>query len=177
MMNQALEAGDAGTWVSAAVAAIAILYTYLQNRQQKSAQAQTDLLQREASAIAGREAEAAERRALALEQMVERLALAQAQPGVQPDSSPAAAPVSWSCRREHQNLFVLRNEGDEVATGVHVTVGGHPSGLTRRLPENAVVRGHESVEFLIIGAWGHPIPREVEVTWAGREDSVIVPVT
>ncbi|MFH9610452.1 hypothetical protein [Streptomyces sp. NPDC017448] len=177
MMNQALEVGDLGTWMGLIPAAGAILYTYIQHRQQKTAQARTDTLQQEASAIASRQAEAAERRALALEEMVERLALAQSQPGARPEVSPAAAPVSWSLHQEQKNLFVLRNEGDEVATGVHVTVGDHPSGLTRRLPEDAVVRGHESVEFLIIGAWGHPVPREVEVSWAGREEPVVVPVT
>ncbi|MFD9763212.1 hypothetical protein ACFWXI_06665 [[Kitasatospora] papulosa] len=177
MMNQALEMGDLGTWAGLIPAAGAILYTYIQQRQQKAAQARTDTLQENASAIASRQAEAAERRALALEQMVERLALAQAQPEAQPEASPTTAPVSWSCHREQKNLFVLRNEGEEVATGVHVTVGDHPLGLTRRLPEDAVVRGHQSVEFLIMGAWGHPVPREVEVSWAGREEPVIVPVT
>ncbi|NEC43252.1 hypothetical protein [Streptomyces sp. SID8016] len=176
MMNLALEMGDWGTWAGLVPAAGAILYTYIQHRQQKADQARTDALQREASEIASRQAEAAERRALALEQMVERLALAQSHPDARAETSEGKGSISWSCYREQKNLFVLRNEGDETATGVHVTVGDHPSGLTRRLPENAVVRAHESVEFLIIGAWGHSVPREVRVSWAGQDEPVVVPI-
>ncbi|MFE6931778.1 hypothetical protein ACFVDT_07075 [Streptomyces sp. NPDC057699] len=180
MMNQAMEMGDKATWVSAILAAIAILYTYFQNRQQQKSQVQTDELQRQASEIAARQAEATERRALATERMLAQfmaslMPVSSGPAGEEPDAGGSASSVDWSLSREG-NLFVLRNEGEATATKVRVTVGDHPAGLTRRLPEDAVVRANEAVEFLVLGAWGKPVPRQIHVTWAGHEEPVAVPV-
>lgn len=178
MIYQAMETGDQATWVSAVVAAIAIIYTYVQSHQQKKSQARAEELQRQASEIAARQAEAAERRALATEQMLERFiasSLPPGQGGEAHDQRTSRKPVDWSLARE-KDLFVLRNEGDEVATDVCVTTGDNPTGLAWHLPENAVVRAHEAVEFLMAGSMAAPMPRQIYVTWAGHEDSLVIPV-
>ncbi|MFF1423148.1 hypothetical protein [Streptomyces sp. NPDC058280] len=184
MMNQAIETGDAATWVTVLIASAALLLTLWQMLQQRTDQAQRNELDSQAAALANRQAEAAERRALAVEQGLTQLLeslppVMQAHAQAQLDAAqhPVASPnsISWSLDRR-KNTFVLRNEGDETATGVRVSLGDHPAGLTRRVPEDAVVRSHESVEFLIMSAWGSPVPRELKLSWEGHEKPITLPL-
>lgn len=174
MNNLALEAGDAATWVSSAIALLAVAFTIWQQWRQGRMQAQAD-------AIARGQLEAAERRALAVEEGLQRL-LEQLPRSFQAQAQIAGTPVhetdtvSWHLERLSKNQLVLRNTGTETATGVRVDVGGHPAGLTRRVPQDGVVRAGESLEFLVIGAWQHPVPREIRVWCEGRDEPDIIPV-
>lgn len=174
MVTLGLEAGDAATWSSSAIALLAIGFAVWQQWKQGKGQAEAD-------ALARRQMEATERRALVLEESLGRLieqlpaALqAQALGGAPPERHPEA--VKWTLERTSKNVFILRNHGSETAEGVRVDVGEHPAGLTRRVPEDGVVRAHESLEFLIMGAWGHPVPRELKVWWDGKDEPAVLPV-
>ena len=46
----------------------------------------------------------------------------------------------------------------------------------RGVPENAVVRPGEAVEFLMAGSWGRPLPRSVLVSWDGQFTALPVQV-
>jgi hypothetical protein len=169
----ALEEGDAAGWAGVVVAVLAILLGLWQQRRQAKRQGV-------AEGIARRQAEAQERRMLAAEENLQRLiaqlpaaiqAHARAQIATPPERHAAA--VSWDLKRPKKNLFVLRNTGTETATGVRVDVGDLPAGLTRRVPENAVVREQESVEFMMIGTWNAPIPKEISVSWDGADKPTV----
>lgn len=176
MMTMALEPGDAATWAGSAIALLLAVVTAIQQRRQSKEQEQADR-------VAKRQTEAAERRALAVEEGLQRLIAglpealqgsAQAQLAAEP--SRQAAAVRWELTRPGGNIFVLRNTGSETATEVNVDVGDHPAGLTRRVPEGGVVRAQESTDFVIIPAWGHPTPRELKVTWEGGAEQAVLPV-
>ncbi|WP_141665734.1 hypothetical protein [Streptomyces prasinus] len=175
-MTMALEAGDWAGWIGVFVAVLTVALSLWQQRRQARRQIEAD-------DIARRHADSAERRALATEEALQRLierlpaavqAHAEAQIAAQPVRHAEA--VSWELDRPKKNVFVLRNTGSEVATGVQVDVGDHPKGLTRQVPEDAVVRKGESTEFMVLGAWGAPVPREFRVSWEGGGEAAVLPV-
>ncbi|MER6152015.1 hypothetical protein [Streptomyces hirsutus] len=186
MLTMAIEMGDAATWASSGVALLALFFTAVQYRQQSKRQAQQeeeqaarDRAQAEASQIATRQAEAQERRAYAIEQTlhaVVRMLDESRQGSLDALPSDAAEGVpEWQLSHKRGDAYVLRNVGTAVATGVRVDVGQHPRGLTRALPEDAVVRPQEAVEFLLLAAWGAPRPNSIRVEWDGGEQTL--PVT
>lgn len=77
------------------------------------------------------------------------------------ESAPAA---EWLIENPAKNVFVLRNVGTATATGVRV-VTGHE--LTRDLPDGVTLGPMQSARFLLMSAWGHPLPDEVRVEWDG----------
>lgn len=85
--------------------------------------------------------------------------------------------VRWSLDRKSKNAFVLRNVGTDVAEEVRIPAEGAAQ-ISRGLPESATLRPRESVEFLMIGAMGAPVPNEILVTWKGRDpnDPLVLPV-
>lgn len=174
MVMLGLESGDAATWVSSVIALLAVGFAIWQQWKQGKGQAEAD-------AIARRQMEATERRALALEgnlaRLIEQLPTA-LQARAQVHAAPASDPetVEWELERASKNQFVLRNLGSGTAEGVRVDLGEYPPGLTRRVPVEGVVRAHESVEFMIIGAWGHPIPRELKVWRDGSDEPAVLRV-
>jgi hypothetical protein len=70
---------------------------------------------------------------------------------------------------------VLRNTGDDIAENVELDVS-RISAITRNLPRAAVVRPGEGFDMLLIPAWGHPLPNQLYVRWAGQDDWVAVPL-
>ncbi|MFJ5017023.1 hypothetical protein [Streptomyces griseoluteus] len=170
------------------MALLAILLTAVQYWQQTKREARQrheqsvrDEAQAEASQIATRQAEAQERRAYAMEQTLAELVRALEQSRqlngepLPPGNGGGEGSVEWQLRHRKGQAYVLRNTGSVVATGVHVNVGEHPRGLTRSLPEDAVVPPHEAVEFLLIGAWGAPVPHSIRVKWDNGEQTLAVP--
>lgn len=175
-MTMALEAGDWGGWAGVAVAVLTVAISLWQQRRQNRRQIEAD-------DIARRHAEVAERRVLATEEALQRLieqlpaaVQAHAQTQIAADPVRHAEAVTWQLERPSKNVFVLRNTGTETAAGVKVDVGDHPAGLTRRVPEDAVVRKEESVEFMMLGAWGKPVPREIRVEWDGAAEPAVLRV-
>lgn len=85
--------------------------------------------------------------------------------------------VRWSLDRKSKNAFVLRNVGTDVAEEVRIPAEGAAQ-ISRGLPESATLRPQESVEFLMIGAMGAPVPNEILVIWKGRhpDDPLVLPV-
>jgi hypothetical protein len=88
-----------------------------------------------------------------------------------------ASDVRWSLDRKGKNTYVLRNVGTAVAEEVRIPPEG-AAPISRSLPESATLRPGESVEFLMIGALGAPVPNEILLTWKGRPetDPLILPV-
>lgn len=87
------------------------------------------------------------------------------------------ADVRWSLDRKSKNSFVLRNIGTAVAEEVRIPPEG-AAPISRGLPEAATLRPQESVEFLMIGAMGAPVPNEILLTWKGRDpdNPLVLPV-
>ncbi|MEU6574221.1 hypothetical protein [Streptomyces sp. NPDC046805] len=73
MVSLALQAGDAATWGSTVVAVGSVLLTIYQGQVQRGELARQNELQSEASQLQRRQIEAAERRALVMEEMLVRL--------------------------------------------------------------------------------------------------------
>lgn len=127
MTTMALEPGDAATWAGSAVALLMAVFAVWQQRQQNKGQAEAD-------ALARQQLDAAERRALTVEENLQRLiaelptalqGLAQAQLATVPVRH--AASVSWELTRPKKNMFVMRNTGTETGAGVKVDIGDHPA--------------------------------------------------
>ncbi|MER5571641.1 hypothetical protein ABT083_36555 [Streptomyces goshikiensis] len=187
MMNLAVEAGDWGTWSASFVAIAALLYSLYQGWQQRRDQLRANELQAEASQLQQREVEAAERRALAMEETLARL-VARAElaadvvsiPGSEAQGLVPAEAESrhelgstWAVERRGKHGYVLRNVSDRSLTGVHVNTSNLPP-VTRNVPEGAVVRAGESIQFLMAPAWGGPVPDEIWVSWDGQDQEVAV---
>ncbi len=128
-----------------------------------------------------RSAEAAERAnrlaERAVEQRVQRFGIpfeeAFGTPTVEPERAPD---VSWRIERPVENRYVLRNTGTDVAE--HVEVDSSQAGpITRNLPQDSVIRPGEGVDMLIMGTFGHPVPNQLYVRWAGQPDWIAVPLT
>jgi hypothetical protein len=83
--------------------------------------------------------------------------------------------VQWQLTRRAANTFVLRNVGTDTAKEVSVDPES-ATGINRNLPEGVTLRPQESVEFIMIAAWGAPVPNEIQVSSTGFEDPQIVPV-
>ncbi|GAA3444511.1 hypothetical protein Pve01_06320 [Planomonospora venezuelensis] len=82
--------------------------------------------------------------------------------------------MRWTLDRS-KDRFILRNVGTAIATGVKV--GGE--GVVRiasQLPDGAAVRPGASVSFMMAGSLAHAVPDEIEVTWDGHPEPVILPV-
>jgi len=83
--------------------------------------------------------------------------------------------VRWLLDRRGKNTFVLRNVGSDVAEEVRIPAQTAAT-VSRNLPESATLRPNESVEFMMLGAWGAPIPNEIVVMSNGYPDGQVVPV-
>lgn len=85
-----------------------------------------------------------------------------------------ASEVSWELTRS-KDRFVLRNVGRAIATGVRLT-GVGVAQVATQLPEGATIRPGASVSFMMAGSLAHAIPDDIEVTWDGHPEPVILPV-
>jgi type II secretory pathway pseudopilin PulG len=158
-----MQLGDLATWSAAVIAAIAIVFSYLAHREARASRKSNDKWQ----AI---NAEAAVRSANAAEQ-----ALALQQASTEPITPTPHADVEWELERPGKGRFVLRNTGNDVATGVTIDPDQF-QGFARQLPKDAAVRPRASVEFLASPSMGFRIPNEVWVSWDGVNQPVAVPI-
>ncbi|MYX34380.1 MULTISPECIES: hypothetical protein [unclassified Streptomyces] len=174
MVVMAVEVGDAATWGSTLVALLVAVTAWLQGRKAKADQEEQARVQREAIDLAHRQTEAGERRAFAVEQMLGQLI---ATHGLRPSAPPQPRPssVEWMLERRGKHVYLLRNVGNDTATGVRVDPSGMPS-IASNLPEDAIVRPGESLDFLMAASLATPLPREICVSWNLGGDPVAVPV-
>jgi hypothetical protein len=169
--------GDAPAWVAAIVALLALIISI------GSATLSWKSLgwQKLSAEAAMRGAEAAERANLRAERATEQRLQASAIPSEEAMGTPtvtveSAPDVSWRIEQPDKNRYVLRNTGTDVAE--HVEVDASQAGpVTRNLPQDAVIRPGEGADMLILGTWGHPVPNQLYVRWAGQPDWVAVPIT
>ena len=127
--------------------------------------------------------EAAQRRAIAVEDNLAQALklLAQSQNATTPLQSlatpdPSGRPaVGWDLQRRGTHAYLLRNWGASTATGVHLE-RKRTTAIVRNLPENATVRPGESLQFLMVPTFGHPLPGEVWVKWDGQAEPMAVPL-
>jgi hypothetical protein len=85
-----------------------------------------------------------------------------------------AGEVAWELTRS-RDRFVLRNVGRAIATGVRVAGDGVAQAAIQ-LPEGVTVRPGASVSFMMVSTLAQAVPDEIEVTWEGHPEPVIVPV-
>lgn len=167
-MILAVEAGNAATWAGVVVALIVAVVGIVQGRKQTK-------ISKEASEANHRQAEAAERRAIAVESaLAEALSALQPQPGVDSGAKPSPS-VSWVLERRGKHKYFLRNTGNTTATGVRVDPERLAS-ITRNVPENASVPPGASTEFVMAGSLGAPLPGEIWLTWDGQAESQAIPL-
>ena len=97
-------------------------------------------------------------------------------PAVGRSSGIARAPnVSWLIENSTKGRFVLRNVGHDVAENVEVDVS-RIDAITGDVPSGVSIRTGEGVDMMLMPAWGHPLPNQVYVRWAGQDDWVAVPL-
>jgi hypothetical protein len=171
--SAAVDWGDAPAWAATIVAVIALIvsavaatFSWKSLRWEKlSAEA------------AGRSAEAAERSNLLAQRALD--ARAAGNSGELIATEPAACEqldVHWRIENPSGNRYVLRNVGTDTAE--HVEVDASQAGrVTRNLPQDAVIRPGEGADMLIMGTWGHPVPNQLYVRWAGQPEWVAVPIS
>ncbi|MGI5268843.1 hypothetical protein ACQEUU_06810 [Nonomuraea sp. CA-218870] len=82
--------------------------------------------------------------------------------------------VEWTLDRS-RDRFTLRNTGTAIATGVSVG-GPGVAQVGTQVPQDAAVRPGASVSFMMAGSLADRLPDEIEVTWHGHPDPVILPV-
>ncbi|WP_336210220.1 SPFH domain-containing protein [Nonomuraea sp. LPB2021202275-12-8] len=82
--------------------------------------------------------------------------------------------VEWILDRRNDH-FVLRNVGSAIATGVNVSGPGLAE-ADAHVPANADIGPGAWVIFIIAANMTHPVPNEIEVTWDGHPEPVILPV-
>ncbi|MFI9046281.1 hypothetical protein [Streptomyces sp. NPDC053427] len=161
-----MQAGDISTWTGVAVTLVISSCSWVDSRRQAR-------IGKEANEISHLQAEAAARRASAVE---DTLAAALRILGERGPGSSLELPesfggvhgeVRWEVRRRGGHRFALRNVGSATAFGVRVD----PDGLgasARNLPQDATVRPDESVQFVMAAGVGRRLPGEVCVRWDGR---------
>jgi hypothetical protein len=83
--------------------------------------------------------------------------------------------VSWRIENPAKNRFVLRNIGNDLAENIEIDVS-RIDAITRGLPNGASVQPGEGLDIMLIAAWGHPVPNQLYVRWAGQPEWVAVPI-
>lgn len=160
-----MEPGDIATWIGIAITLVIALVARHDTRRQAQ-------IADEANIASQAQVEAAERRAIAVEDsLTEALRLlASSQQGAQVLPPGTALPpvepdeVQWTLERRGKQSYLLRNVGTATASGVHID-RDRTTPIVRNLPENATVRPGESVQFLMAPTFGNPLPGEVWVEW------------
>lgn len=175
MVYPAIEVGDAATWGGTLIGVLMAGSALWQNHRQSKIQAAQNLVQREAAEQAHRQTEAAERRALAVEQMLAQLMSPSPQSEAEASTASDLPEIRWTVERRGKHVYVLRNVGNGTATAVRVDPANLPP-VARNVPEDAVVRQNESVEFLMAATLGGPLPNEIWLTWQGQDQAVAVPL-
>ncbi|MEU4843909.1 hypothetical protein [Streptomyces gilvosporeus] len=175
-----IQAGDIGT--SAGVALTLLISIGAWTDAQRQAR-----IGREANEISHRQAEAAERRAWAVEEALasalrllgERAPSLELPEMVEMPEVGGGGPgeVRWEVGRLGRYGFELRNVGSATAFGVRVDPDGL-GGVARNLPEDATVRPGEGVRFVMAATFGRRVPGEVRVRWGGygRAEAQVVAV-
>lgn len=145
-----MSAADYAAWTSAGISAVALVVAAgAAGTSSKALRWQED-----SAESARRSAEAAERANVIAERALS---------GEKPPTQVEAESVVWVVEKRDSSRFVLRNAGSVVAE--HVSVDKDELRLGRNLPEDAVIRPGEGVDFLIFAAWGHPVPNQITVRW------------
>ena len=83
--------------------------------------------------------------------------------------------VSWRIENPTKNRFVLRNIGNDIAENIEIDVA-RIDAITRDLPNGASVQPGEGLDMMLIGAWGHPVPNQLYVRWAGHPEWQAIPL-
>lgn len=158
-----MQLGDWATWATDVFAAMALVLSFLAHREARESRKSNEKWQQVNADAAVRSANAAEK-AIALQEK-----------SLEASNGSLPGPVVlWRLER-NGNLFVLRNIGSAVATGVTVDET-QIEAMTRELPKDAAVRPGASVDFFMVGVLGGPMPNEIWLTWDGTDEPVAVPV-
>jgi hypothetical protein len=83
--------------------------------------------------------------------------------------------VGWRIENPTKNRFVLRNIGNDTAENIEIDIA-RIDAITRDLPNGASLRPGEGLDMMLIAAWGHPVPNQLYVRWAGHPEWQAVPL-
>ena len=83
--------------------------------------------------------------------------------------------VSWRIENPAKNRFVLRNTGNDAVENVEVDLS-RIDAITRDVPNGVSIQPFEGIDIMLIAAWGHPLPNQLYVRWAGQPKWVAVPM-
>ncbi|CKP71468.1 Hypothetical protein ERS024213_02594 [Mycobacterium tuberculosis] len=83
--------------------------------------------------------------------------------------------VRWRVENPDKIRFVLRNIGDDIAEDVEIDLS-RIDAITRNVPKKTVIRPGEGLNMVLIAAWGHPLPNQLYVRWAGQDEWAAVPL-
>ncbi|MGW3365953.1 hypothetical protein ACWDOR_23770 [Streptosporangium canum] len=111
----------------------------------------------------------------ALERRDQRELQASDLPEGQGPEEPQPRDITWRIEHFGKHMYVLRNEGSDIATGVTADRSQIAAPI-RQLPEDAAVRPGGLLEFMIIPTWQSGMPAEIWLTWDGQEEPVAVPM-
>lgn len=168
-----MEPGDIATWVGVLITLGISVMTYVQSRKQAR-------IADEANVASQEQVEAAQRRAVAVEDSLTEALRLLAERGLtvappNPVSTSGPGGVRWDLERRGKHSYLLRNVSTATATGVHVD-RDRATPIVRNMPENATVRPGESLQFLMAPTFGNPLPGEVWVLWEGQPEAISVPL-
>jgi hypothetical protein len=90
-------------------------------------------------------------------------------------TAPTPGDVAWRIENPSKQRFVLRNIGGDVAEHVEIDAS-RVEVIHRNLPKAAIVRPGEGTDMLLAATFGHPLPNQLYVRWAGQPDWVAVPL-
>lgn len=165
---RAMEWGDVPSWVGIALSLGGAGWAYLNSRKAKidSRKAKIDAAQAEERSdqalIASQSmASSSNRMADSLAEIAH--AYAQARPG--PGELPTVRKPAWNVEYRTGNAYVLRNVGTAAASHVLADAG---TSIAKNLPvgDGVTLEVGQGHQFLLIGAWGAPVPTSLEVTCA-----------
>lgn len=162
--------GDVPAWVAIVLSAVSMLQAWRARRQAREATAGAASLEVSLQRIA----DALERSALGRQPRSK--AAATAEPPAEGLESAAPLP-EFTVEFVSGHTYRLRNVSTVRATGVRVTVEGHPEGFTRGLPANVELAPLASTDpFLITGSWQTGVPGEVLVACDQLPEPVRAPL-
>lgn len=159
-----MELGDWATWATALFAALALVISYLAHREARANRKSNEKWQEVNAEAAMHSAKAAEQAQTFVEALHAK---------TEARAEQEARQVRWAIERTAKNVLILRNDSDNTATGVTID-GDQFNGLGRKLPKDATIPGHGSVEFLVISVGERPY--EALITWDGQEGPVTIPI-
>lgn len=164
---------DAAAWVSAGAAVVATLLSIVALVTRREDRVKSAAAESRAQAAEGHAKRAEKRADEALDATKKT---AGAVDGIRQLLEPQPPPkVAWEITYDKGDVWQLRNVGTSTAAGIYIR---RPDGrdLLGRLPTNFDLPAGHAERLPLFGSMQVSRPTELEISWAGVTDPVVVPV-